>query len=176
MSLNVRKKFNEAEFFFERIQNTFEKVDPSCDYFVSAFLSAARSITFIIQKENKEWWDQNYPPTSLPLSFAVFNSLRVMSVHQTPVNVSHKIDLEFQEGGLVLGPGTNTEIPINLWGKSKQVIKNAGEEIIGTQKRTLAITAYDESKKSEIKFDNFIDEAATYLAELRKIVNSYPSS
>jgi len=61
----TEKKLREALFFFDALSKESGKVrgnDPeSASHYLSAFLSAARSVTFVLQSEEKEKYDAWFP-------------------------------------------------------------------------------------------------------------------
>lgn len=83
----VLKKYSEAEFFFNKMENhSFNKNE--YEYYLSAFINAARNITFAMQKEwaklkgfnNRYIWIQKKLKANENCVF--FNSLRVYSIHE----------------------------------------------------------------------------------------------
>ncbi len=91
---NTRQKLKETKYFLEQMRNYVE--DPEKFAFnLSAFLSAARSVTFIMQSEFKSspefsgWYKEKQKEMNSDENFKFFNNLRVATIHQKPV-VPHK--------------------------------------------------------------------------------------
>jgi hypothetical protein len=88
----TRSKLAEAEFFFQKLTAEAQKVisnEPEAfEFYLSAFLSAARSVTFVLQAEQKEKYDTWFKQwrETLPneenelLDYA--NEQRVQAVHR----------------------------------------------------------------------------------------------
>jgi hypothetical protein len=66
------KKLQEAKFFLARLKSVDEQMfanEPeSFEFYLSAFLSAARSVTFVLQREEKDKYDAWFPGWSGRLS------------------------------------------------------------------------------------------------------------
>ena len=61
---NTRRKFREARFFLANMQRAARSTHldrEDFDFYLSAFLSAARSVTWVLQKEQKASYDAWYP-------------------------------------------------------------------------------------------------------------------
>ena len=73
---------------------------PDFDYYVSAFISAARSVTWIMKSEYKEkagWeeWYKSRKPRNVDDEFLkAMNELRVRSVKTTPVQTNIRVTLD----------------------------------------------------------------------------------
>lgn len=170
-------KLDEVIFFFEQLKLNIIRY-PFCAFYLSAFISAARSVTFIMQKEYayvngfREWW-KNYDKSFLDK----FNDLRVIIIHQKYPAMSQRITTFFGNGLNIPG-GTTVEIPINL-NASHQSVVTTSKGTPATQIIELDITTYYENQekidKKDVKFDAFVEEANQYLELLRKIVNECES-
>jgi len=57
----TRRKLSEAEFFLRKLtthqQQVFQNEPEAFGFYLSAFLSAARSVSFVLQAEQKERYD-----------------------------------------------------------------------------------------------------------------------
>lgn len=91
---NTKEKLEETKYFWEQMQVCVE----DCKKFafnMSAFLSAARSVTFIMQSEFKsspefsDWYKDKQKEMNNDGDFRFFNNLRVATIHKKPV-VPHK--------------------------------------------------------------------------------------
>ena len=82
----TRKKLREARFFLEKLRDEVKSIprDPELfEFYLSAFLSAGRSVTFVLQAEEKDkydtWyrsWVQALPPEDRQV-LALMNEQRV---------------------------------------------------------------------------------------------------
>ncbi|MDD5510536.1 MAG: hypothetical protein PHI12_06995 [Dehalococcoidales bacterium] len=87
MKNSTRRKVEEAKYFLHMMKQTFE--DDDCfSYNLSAFLSAARSITYHMQKQYKrrsgftEWYCQKQIGMSADSELQYLNNARVENVHK----------------------------------------------------------------------------------------------
>ncbi len=92
MKNSTRQKFEEAKYFLCMMKQMFE--DDNCfSYNLSAFLSAARSITFHMQRQYKcrsgfaEWHCQKQKEMSADSELRYLNHTRVESVHKETVQI-----------------------------------------------------------------------------------------
>jgi len=97
----TRSKLAEAQFFYAKLADAGRRVfaaEPEAfHYYLSAFLSAARSVGYALQAEQKEKYDAWYPSweASLPQEQLAllrnFNRERVAAVHKRGAKVSHQV-------------------------------------------------------------------------------------
>jgi len=91
---NTRGKLEEAKYFLEQMQ-VYVEDRKKFAFNLSAFLSAARSITFVMQSEFKsspgfdDWYKDKQKEMNNDGDFGFFNHLRVATIHKKPV-VPHK--------------------------------------------------------------------------------------
>jgi len=107
-------KLAEARFFLQKSQEALEFMEANIwwgnppaqiliGFYVSAFLSAARSVTFALQNEAKQTYDTRFPQWVSALSeedqeiFKLMNQKRVEEVHQSGVRTIIKEELVFGE-------------------------------------------------------------------------------
>jgi len=87
---NTREKLLEAEYFLDRIIEEQSKRD-FFQYNLSAFLSAARSITYFMQNEYCKtkgfdmWYANKQAHVLADKTMKFLNNKRVMTIHQKPV-------------------------------------------------------------------------------------------
>ena len=97
----TQRKLSEALFFFKLLYSRTE--GPASDveefgYFLSAFLSAARSVTWVLQAEEKDRYDAWYPAWKARLAQAeqqlwhFMNEQRVAEVHQDGADVTATVE------------------------------------------------------------------------------------
>jgi hypothetical protein len=94
----TRRKLSEAAFFLRKLIEVRERVaspEPEAfEYYLSAFLSAARSVTLVLQAEQKHGYDNWFPGWKDALSsderdlLSHFNTQRVQTVHRTGADVT----------------------------------------------------------------------------------------
>ena len=85
MSTDTKKKLAETRFFFEKLEeNHFEA---PFDFYLSAFISAARSVTFMMQKEYKHiegwqaWYESKFVDSDVKKLLRKFNDMRTRTIH-----------------------------------------------------------------------------------------------
>jgi len=87
---NTREKLLEAKYFLERMIRKQSHRD-AFKYNLSAFLAAARSVTFFMQKEFarvsgfKEWYSKKQAEMQSNNAMRFLNKKREMTIHQQPV-------------------------------------------------------------------------------------------
>ncbi len=86
---DTRRKLEEARFFFSKLEE--DVADAAFCYYLSAFISAARSVTWVMKAENRgnphwvAWYEGRWPTLSEQEMFRRTNALRVRAVkRQTP--------------------------------------------------------------------------------------------
>ena len=95
----TRRKLEEAKFFLRKLhavdQQVIVREPETFEFYLSAFLSAARSVTFALQAERKEHYDSWFPKwkSALPAEestlLTFFNNQRVAVVHSTGADVTY---------------------------------------------------------------------------------------
>ena len=93
-------KLAEAEFFYRKLaeitQRVFSPEPEAFGYYLSAFVSAARSVTFALQAEHKQKYDAWFSAWEAALSteqrqlLEHFNSQRIATVHKVGIAVAHE--------------------------------------------------------------------------------------
>src|SRR2546425_7540729 len=101
-SPKTQKKLREARFFFDKIsshEKDFHYDSEEFDFYVSAFLCAARSVTFFLHAENKAWYDNHFNDfmASLPADdrdlLAFMNEQRVAEVHRLGSDIQSVVNM-----------------------------------------------------------------------------------
>ena len=176
------KKLNEAIFFFNKTKENFNDSNREWEFYLSAFVAAARTVTPILKTEFSsnqiftEWWKlhkENY-------LYQKFNDLRVILLHRSYAKVSQKIEINLGPDGLTIPGNSSVELPLYINGGiienfSFQIPDEDGttKRVSAQQTRSLVITDYRNDKKvtnREIKFDDFLSDARAYLDLLKDIV------
>lgn len=94
----TKKKLREAEFFLNQFNLKSSKIiqEESLDFYLSAFLSASRSVTLVLQVEHKQEYDQIFPQWKLRLDendrelLEFMNDQRVATIHKTGATIERK--------------------------------------------------------------------------------------
>lgn len=102
LMIETETKLNEARHFLIQIKNSLE--DPKILGFnLSAFVSAARSVTFIMQREFKgnfqfeRWYRAKQEKMKGEDIFVFFNSLRVCTIHIGSIKKNRYISVQINE-------------------------------------------------------------------------------
>ncbi len=96
----TRHKLQEAEYFLSKMEEVFEN-DDLFSYNLSAFLSAARSITFHMQKQYKHrdgfnnWYCQRRKEMCADCKLVYLNEARVEEIHREPVQTVATRQVDF---------------------------------------------------------------------------------
>jgi len=102
MISNTRDKLNEAKYFLEHMKENLSDRD-AFKYNLSAYLSSARSVTFIMQSEfdkvsgYKEWYSEEQSRMKEDDNMVFFNDKRAMTIHKQPVRPSAHINVGITE-------------------------------------------------------------------------------
>ncbi len=93
-------KLAEMAFFFQKMEALESKIfspEPQAfGFYLSAFLSAGRSVTLVLQKEHKEEYARWFPSWLASITdeqrdlLDYFNNLRVDTIHKLGVDLSHR--------------------------------------------------------------------------------------
>lgn len=189
MQSDTREKLGEATYFIKKMRAAYESNQPEYIYLMNAFISAARSVTFVMQKEYarikgfKEWWEQNEAKKSP--AFENFNELRTITQHQKMINRSGTVwgatfnfgeGLESKDGVVKVGFSFEGEKPAahvyitDPDGKEREV-----DGIASEVREDFVITEYHDEKKKEVKIESFLKEAETYFNVVQQIVSECES-
>jgi len=99
---NPRHKLEEAEYFLEGMK-TNVKNDKVFSFNLSAFITAARSVTFFMQKESqnvmrfKDWYVNKQKLMDTDNDFKFLNEMRRATVHIRPVIANKKVSVSIVE-------------------------------------------------------------------------------
>jgi hypothetical protein len=99
---DTREKLLEAKYFSERMKEKQSDRD-AFKYNLSAFLAAARSVTFIMQREFdnvrgfKEWYNEKQSEMQNDETMRLLNDKRVMTIHQQPVRPRAHVNISISE-------------------------------------------------------------------------------
>ncbi len=111
----TQKKLNETHFFFRKLcyesKEVVRREPEAFQYYLSAFLSAARSVTFALQAEEKEKYDAWFPPW---LNGRTEEERKLLDFFKTQRNIEQK------RGGTQVNIGWEfvpiTEVRTDNWG------------------------------------------------------------
>jgi hypothetical protein len=179
MERNTRTRFKleEARYFFAHLEKDWRHV-PQFEFYLSAFVSAARSVTWIMRSEyNKrpgwqDWFTARQPPPHLRDTLKGMNDLRVRSTKAEPIRTRTSVRLnipaeyltpEVQE---LLKPENRNSIRISPTDSS-----NTEFEIIAAD-RVVAKGKMEHVNHEVPEFEgrNSLDACREYLAELETLV------
>jgi hypothetical protein len=127
MLTRTRNKLREAEFFLslanrEYQAQLFDKEPDALEFYISAFVSAGRSVTFAMSKDagrsTEEWtteWIANLPSADDRMLVRFFNTQRVKTIHRGEMDVgeldsivsSEEFSREISMGGGAIAFVTN---------------------------------------------------------------------
>jgi len=99
---DTRDKLQESRYFLERMTLTQAERN-AFKYNLSAFLSASRSVTLIMQKEYdkisgfKRWWPEKQKEIRSDDAMRLLNEKRVMTIHTQPVRLRGQVDISIKE-------------------------------------------------------------------------------
>ncbi len=100
-----REKFNEAKYFYEQMKSKFkEGKTEEFKHCINAFLSSARSVTFVLQKEFKkykgfdEWYELQIEKKFKDEKLKKFVILRNISLKEEPINPRYIFGVFFEKG------------------------------------------------------------------------------
>ena len=163
----TRFKLSEAQFFYAKLVKACNSVvrqyPEELQYYLSAFLSAARSVTFALQAEEKAAYDAWYPEWETTLSeedvslWRGFNKERVAAVHKTGANVSHH---------LVRIPVHEYLAAVSMEGANIEISGPIGEPLGEFNKVVRTFTF--SGTESEVA-----DAAGRYLRLLERVINEF---
>jgi hypothetical protein len=94
----TRRKLNEAHFFLGRLEQNQDE-ETECDYYLSAFISSARSVLWIMRSEYEsiggweDWYTSKMPDEDGQSFLKKINSIRVRSEKAVPLETSFLIVL-----------------------------------------------------------------------------------
>jgi hypothetical protein len=107
---STNRKLREAEFFLNQVELTLDQPEILM-YYISAFVSAARSVTFVMQyeigknHEFKAWYLKKQKQMNEDEIFSLFNSLRFGTIHNDgKVKFTRKISLRIIEANVKQPP------------------------------------------------------------------------
>ena len=183
---NTRRKLQETHFFFLGTKELLRAQSRNFEFYLNAFVNAARSVTFVMQKEFgkqegfDEWWSKHALKTDE--SAKKFIPLRDVSVHERSVGANvFSVKVDFGAEGLKFdGKGKFSVMADPL--RFDQPIPDHTYVTItnpdGSERRAKfplvhdfsVIETYEHGSK-EVKFKNFMSEASEYLAKLDAVVD-----
>ena len=111
----TQSKLSEAEFFFRNLRaidrKTFSPEPESFGYYLSAFVSAGRSVTLALQSEHKQEYDSWFPAWLESLTdeecalLEQFNTHRIATIHKQGIEVSYRWE-EMSQSDFLLAAAT----------------------------------------------------------------------
>jgi hypothetical protein len=190
---DTKHKLEEAEYFFMGMKSNIE-VDKIFSFNLSAFLTSARSVTYIMQKEFNHvkefgrWYITKKEVISSDADFKFFNDMRVATVHTNPIMPNKKVSISIIEPAISVTD--SVAIKVIRAGKVVQDTPNTIEKVlkpfksIQSQIRSI-LAAFNPYKKykmykgqrnisrffKERPNDDLIELCEKYLQKLRELVD-----
>ncbi len=139
----TRYKLNEARFFLDRIQADWRNL-PDFDFYLSAFVSAARSVTWVMRAEYgkapdwEAWFDKKAPTARRRELLKRMNIVRVRATKTRPIRTRAKVNLSVpvetfsDELSKLSQPGTDLRfrlIPVDASNTEMYIVVN--DRIVG---------------------------------------------
>jgi len=100
-----REKLNEAKYFYEQMGSNYkERKTEEFKHCINAFLSSARSVTFVIQKEFRkykgfdEWYELQKEKKFNDKKLIKFVTLRNISLKEEPINPRYIFGVLYEKG------------------------------------------------------------------------------
>ena len=173
-------KLNESKFFLRKTRESFSGKESVFIYYLNAFVSSARSITFLMQKEYKtlpdfKKWYERYKK-SMPGKFEKFKDLRNISVKQKQIRPHQFIQtVTLGENGIATESGESVEITIKANSNDAIVEHFSKNNKVKTSKivqtsHDFIVEEFDTKKNREVRIDHFLKEADEYLYFLEKMI------
>jgi hypothetical protein len=94
----TRGKLDEAQFFLRELEKKYPEC-PESNYYLSAFFSSARSITWVMQNEYhdiegwKAWYDAREPTSDKQLLLAAANRVRTRATKEEPLRTGRQVEI-----------------------------------------------------------------------------------
>ena len=95
----TREKLEEAKFFLDQLEKNYGH-SPEIRYYFSAYISAARSVTWVMRNEYQdilgweEWYVSQAPDTDGVQFLKRINELRVENVKQGPMQIRYMVEFQ----------------------------------------------------------------------------------
>lgn len=175
---STRLKLEEASFFLKHLDKHWRHI-PQVDFYLSAFVSAARSVTWIMRYEYgkrpgwSEWFDEKKPEPHTRELLRKMNDVRVRSNKTEPIRTR-------TTAKVTISPGQITpELEYLLRDGGKEQVRLQPTDDSNTQAyvmisdRVLARATIDQAEHEipEFKGRNAKDVCQDYLAELEALVS-----
>lgn len=172
---DTRMKFNEAVYFLDEMKR-FSDDYTLCSFNASAFLSAARSVTLVMQVEYshdekfKKWYAKKQEEMTKDADFKYFNDQRVKTIHKEPV----KPLLAISMGPITLSGNSVVDIPIGTVGENGIILSQDWITVDGVPHPEIDRPPMSQYFVFEDKEDeSAIDICSRYLEKLRGMLNEW---
>lgn len=178
---STKRKLEEAEFFLAQLAPNYMK-ERKFDFFLSAFISSARAVTWVMKAEYgrvsgwKEWHDTQKPNTDEPRLFDGTNDLRIRLTKREALRTTERIHLkgitpsksEYGRISAALYSAVGKAVPIRLSGRKGQYsleIDIDGEKLICP-----ATEVYFDRRLKEFPDANILELCNQYYTALALLV------
>lgn len=171
-------KLEEAKFFYSHLEQHWRHL-PQIEFYLSAFVSAARSVTWVMKHEYgrrsgwQEWYDSKKPASHVRELLKKMNDVRVRSTKTEPIRTRTTAKVSIPPEQLtaeieyLLRPGSGAQVclePTDSSNTEVRVIVNG--QVLATAKIDAA-----EHEIPEFHGRNAKDVCAEYLSEIIALVS-----
>jgi hypothetical protein len=178
---STKRKLEEAEFFLGQLAPNYMK-ERKFDFFLSAFVSSARAISWVMKSEYgkvpgwKAWRDSRKPTPEEENLLKGTNALRIRLTKQEALKTTARIQLrgvklskaDYERVNLILRSAPRTGVPLQLGGsrgKCHLEIEVAGEKVV-----LPATEVYFDRRLKEFPDVNILDLCQRYCESLALLV------
>lgn len=178
---STKRKLEEAEFFLGHLAPNYMK-ERKFDFFLSAFVSSARAIGWVMKSEYgkvpgwKAWRDSRKPTPEEENLLKGTNALRIRLTKQEALKTTARIQLRsvklsnanYERVNSILQSAPRASVPIQLGGsrgKYHLEIEVAGEKVV-----LPATEVYFDRRLTEFPDVNILDLCQRYYESLAKLV------
>ena len=165
------KKLREARFFLAKMtkdSRSTKLAGEDFDFYLSAFLSAGRSVTLVLQVEQQDLYDAQYGPWENRLTpqdqalMKFMNGQRVAEVHLLGADVETTVEM-VPITQIEMEPGTDPRYSISWWGRTRR------ERNGSTIKSSCSVVGRCWLQSTDDSYDKRHLKQASRLAENRRL-------
>jgi hypothetical protein len=173
----TRRRLDETRFFLNLLKDS-EKKHPDFDYFLSAFTSAARSVTWVLKAEFvkvpgwQEWYESQSPDKDEKELLGAFTSLRNKSQKEAPLETKPVVVMDFPPDSLtpefkkMLEGGVGKQFQATFY-----EVPEDGDMSKIPATAVLGVVRSAELRLEELGERDVLDACAKYFAALERLVD-----
>lgn len=173
---DTKHKLNEAGFFLVKAKSSLTNPE-ELSYYLSAFVSAGRSVTWAMQKEFADnsrclvWYEEKQKQMKNDGVFAIFKDLRNITVKEGKLEFNRRINVSINEK-ISIGDSVGIKVIRNGKVIRESKAEEQTAEVTDAEKNTVGLS---EPNKVEVLLDNAhgtkgIELCDQYLKKLRTLV------